>query len=134
MCWRAAFSAAETEWVNVQLIDAETGNHLWAERFDKPLTDLLDMQDEIIARLARQLNTELATAEARRAERAALPESMDLYFQGQASANKGSTPENMAQARLFYERALALDPNNIEALVGTAHIDFLSIANFLSDD
>jgi tetratricopeptide (TPR) repeat protein len=40
----------------------------------------------------------------------------------------------MAQARLFYERALALDPNNIEALVGTAHIDFLSIANFLSDD
>src|SRR5262249_4808181 len=80
--------------VNVQLIDAETGNHLWAERFDKPLADLLDMQDEIVARLARQLNTELATAEARRAERAPLPDSMDLYFQGRASARKGSTPEN----------------------------------------
>jgi TolB-like protein len=120
--------------MNVQLIDAETGNHLWAERFDKPLTDLLDMQDEIVARLARQLNTELATAEARRAERAALPDSMDLYFQGQASANKGSNPENMAQARRFYERALALDPNNIEALVGIAQIDFISIADFLSDD
>ncbi len=39
--------------VNVQLIDAETGNHLWAERFDKPLADLFDMQDEIVARLAR---------------------------------------------------------------------------------
>jgi adenylate cyclase len=38
--------------VNVQLIDAETGNHLWAERFDKPLADLFDMQDEIVARLA----------------------------------------------------------------------------------
>ena len=38
--------------VNVQLIDAETGNHLWAERFDKALADLLDMQDEIVARLA----------------------------------------------------------------------------------
>jgi TolB-like protein len=38
--------------VNVQLIDAETGNHLWAERFDKP-TDLFDMQDEIVARLAQ---------------------------------------------------------------------------------
>ena len=36
--------------VNVQLIDAETGNHLWAERFDKPLADLFDMQDETIAR------------------------------------------------------------------------------------
>ena len=37
--------------VNVQLIDAETSNHLWAERFDKPLADLFDMQDEIVARL-----------------------------------------------------------------------------------
>ena len=41
--------------VNVQLVDAETGNHLWAERFDKPLADLFDMQDEIAARLANQL-------------------------------------------------------------------------------
>jgi adenylate cyclase len=41
--------------VNVQLIDAETGNHLWAERFDKPVADLFDMQDEIVARLANAL-------------------------------------------------------------------------------
>src|SRR6202035_3664467 len=41
--------------VNVQLIDAETGNHLWAERFDKPLADVFDMQDEIVARLAGAL-------------------------------------------------------------------------------
>src|ERR1700722_12008337 len=56
--------------VNVQLIDAETGNHLWAERFDKPLADLFDMQDEIVARLAGALNAQLVAAEARRAERA----------------------------------------------------------------
>jgi TolB-like protein len=43
--------------VNVQLIDAETGNHLWAERFDKPVADLFDMQDEIVARLSNQLGT-----------------------------------------------------------------------------
>ncbi len=41
--------------VNVQLIDAESGHHLWAERFDKPLADLFDMQDEIVARLAGAL-------------------------------------------------------------------------------
>ena len=41
--------------VNVQLIDAETGTHIWAERFDKPVGDLFDMQDEIVARLANQL-------------------------------------------------------------------------------
>ena len=59
--------------VNVQLIDAETGAHLWAERFDKPLADLFDMQDEIVARVAEALNTQLVAAEARRAERAPLP-------------------------------------------------------------
>jgi TolB-like protein len=66
--------------VNVQLIDAETGNHLWAERFDKPLADLFDMQDEIVARLAGALNAELVAAEARRAESAPTPDSMDSIF------------------------------------------------------
>ena len=109
--------------VNVQLIDAETGNHLWAERFDKPLADLFDMQDEIVARLAGALNTELAAAEARRAERAPNPDSMDLYFQGLAWLNKGVTPDNVAQARSFFDRALAADPDNVEALVGSARAD-----------
>ena len=67
--------------VNVQLIDAETGNHLWAERFDKPVADLFDMQDEIVARLANRLGTQLVEAEARRAEHSLRPDSMDLYFQ-----------------------------------------------------
>jgi tetratricopeptide (TPR) repeat protein len=98
------------------------------------LADLFDMQDEIVARLASQLGTQLIEAEARRAQRASLPDSMDLYFQGMASANKGSTPENMAQARGYYEHALALDPGNIEALVGTAFVDYLSVSLFLTDD
>ena len=66
--------------VNVQLIDAETGAHLWAERFDKPVADLFDMQDEIVARLANALNAQIVAAEARRAEQAPHPNSMDLYF------------------------------------------------------
>jgi hypothetical protein len=45
--------------ISVQLIDAESGHHLWAERFDKPVTDLFDMQDEIVARLANELGTAL---------------------------------------------------------------------------
>ena len=60
--------------VNVQLVDTESGNHLWAERFDKPVADFFDMQDEIVARLANQLFTELHSAEARRSERAPNPE------------------------------------------------------------
>jgi TolB-like protein/Tfp pilus assembly protein PilF len=120
--------------VNVQLIDAETGKHLWAERFDKPVADLFDMQDEIVARLAGQLGTHLIEAEARRAEQAPHPDSMDLYFQGMASVNRGAAPENLAQARNFFEHALALDPANIDALVGTAFVDSLSVASILSDD
>jgi TolB-like protein len=109
--------------VNVQLIDAETGNHLWAERFDKPVADLFDMQDEIVARLAGALNAQLVAAEARRAEQAPHPDSMDLYFQGMAWFNKGRTPDNLAQARSFCDRALAADPDNVDALVGSARAD-----------
>jgi TolB-like protein len=49
--------------VNVQLIDAQSGNQLRADRFDKPLADLFDMQDEIVARLAGALSTELVAAD-----------------------------------------------------------------------
>ena len=120
--------------VNVQLIDAETGNHLWAERFDKPLADLFDMQDEIVARLAGALNTQLVAAEARRAERTPNPDSMDLYFQGLAWLNKGTTPDNVAQARSFYDRALNADPDNVDALVGSAAADAVAAAaTFVSD-
>jgi TolB-like protein/class 3 adenylate cyclase len=111
--------------VNVQLIDAETGSHLWAERFDKPLADLFDMQDEIVARLANALNAQLVAAEARRAEQAPSPDSMDLYFQGLAWFNKGWTPANIARARSFFDRALAADPDNVDALVGSARVDEL---------
>jgi TolB-like protein len=120
--------------VNAQLIDAETGNHLWAERFDKPVIDLFDMQDEIVSRLAKTLDAQLMAAEARRAERSQSPDAMDLYFQGKACMNKGISPEVTAQARGFFERALALDPENIEALVGVAIVDVTFGPGFLADD
>src|SRR5208283_1568334 len=120
--------------VNVQLIDAETGNHLWAERFDKPLADLFDMQDEIVARLAGALSAQLVAAEARRAEKAPSPDSMDLYFRGLAWLNKGRTPDNVTQARSFFDRALTADPDNLDALIGSARSDVAEGANsFVTD-
>ena len=92
--------------VNVQLIDAETGNHLWAERFDKPIADLFDMQDEIVSRLANTLNAELIAAEARRAERSPHPDAMDLVFQGRAWFNKGLTPESHGTSAQFFRAGL----------------------------
>jgi TolB-like protein len=119
--------------VNVQLIAAESGSHLWAERFDKTLADPLDMQDEIVGRLANQLGTELIAAEARRAAQAPNPGSMDLYFQGMAWFNRGRAREKLAQARGFFERALALDPGNLDALLGGAMVEFVLGGNYLTD-
>jgi TolB-like protein len=120
--------------VNVQFIDAESGAHLWAERFDKPIADLFDMQDEIVARLANALNAQLVAAEARRAEKSPTPDSMDLYFQGLAWYNKGLSPENVVRARGFFDRALAADPDNVDALVGSACADlFAGALSFVTD-
>jgi TolB-like protein/class 3 adenylate cyclase/tetratricopeptide (TPR) repeat protein len=120
--------------VNVQLIDAETGNHLWADRFDKPVADLFDMQDEIVSRLANTLDARLMAAEARRAESTPHPSSMDAYFQGRANLNKGMTPEYLAKAQEFFARALALDPQNAEALACAALVDASIGASNFTDD
>jgi TolB-like protein/class 3 adenylate cyclase len=120
--------------VNVQLIDVETGNHVWAERFDEPITDLFDLQDEIVSRLANTLNAQLIEAEARSAELSLHPDAMELIFQGRSCWNKGMTAEHMAEAKAFFERALTLDPRNIEALVGAAAADAASAAFFMVDD
>ena len=120
--------------VNVQLIDAEFGHHLWAERFDKPLADFFDMQDEIVARLAGALNSQLVEVEARRAEKAPNPNSMDLYFQGEACINRGVSPDNLTRARDFYDRAMAADPNNVDAWVGSARADIMAAMQFAVSD
>jgi TolB-like protein len=120
--------------VNVQLIDGETGRHLWAERFDKPIADLFDMQDEIVARIANQLQAELVTAEARRAQQAPNPDAIDLVFQGRAALYRGFSPDMLAQARRCFERALELDPGNVDALVGAATVNDVVGSGHMTDD
>jgi TolB-like protein/Tfp pilus assembly protein PilF len=120
--------------VNVQLIDAESGTHLWAERFDKPVADLFEMQDEIVARLANQLKAQLIAAEARQAEQSPLPDSMDLYFQAQSLIYKGTVPAYFSQAGRYLEQALALDPDNVPALVCMAQVHTATVAVFGTED
>ena len=120
--------------VNVQLIDAKSGAHLWAERFDQALADLFEMQDEIVARLAGQLDARLVEAEAHRAERSPDPDSMDLYFRARALINRGSTSEYLKPAEALLERALALDPNNVDALAAKGWVDMDLGAGFMTDD
>ncbi len=110
--------------VNVQLIDVESGSHLWAERFERPVADLFALQDEIVARLANALQVQLVAAEARRAERAPTPDSMDLYFQGMSWIYKGASADTVAKAAALFQKALDLDPANVDALTGLAIVNF----------
>ena len=75
--------------VNVQLIDAETGNHLWADRFDKPVADLFDMQDEIVSRLANALGNQLIEADARRADASRILMLWTLIFVAALACTRG---------------------------------------------
>ncbi len=120
--------------VNVQLIDAESGKHLWAERFEKPVADLFDMQDEIVSRLAHTLDAQLVVAEARRAELSQDPDALDLVFQGFACVYQGPTLDHLTQARGFFERAVAIDPRSVGALIGMASVDATMGAYVLTDD
>ncbi len=108
--------------VNAQLIDAESGSHIWAERFEKPVTDLFEMQDEIVSRIANMLDAGLVAAEARKGQRSQHAGATDLFFQGIDLIYKAPTPEHLARAHDLFKRALALDPDTAVALVGLAAV------------
>jgi TolB-like protein/tetratricopeptide (TPR) repeat protein len=121
--------------VSAQLIETETGAHLWAERFDKPRVDLFDMQDEITTRLTRALGVELVAAEGRRAERERPDrmDALDLSMRGWALMNKPFSADNARRARHLFEAALRLDGQNVDALVGLADTHIRDVLNFLSE-
>ena len=105
--------------VNAQLIDADSGAHVWAEQFDTPRADLLQMQDEIVTHLARAMYIQLPGAEGARLKRtpAANPDAEDLALQCQSAAQKGGYIGKEADAGYrLCEQALAIDPNNALAL------------------
>jgi TolB-like protein/class 3 adenylate cyclase len=122
--------------VNIQLVDADSGAHLWAERFDRAAGDLFEMQDEIVTRVARALDVELATAEARRAgrSRSADRDALDLFFCGWAVFNRGQSPEDLLRAEQLFERALATEADNVRALVGLAAVKFAFAATYATDE
>jgi adenylate cyclase len=111
--------------VNAQLIDAESGAHLWADRFEDDVADLFKLQDEVVARLARTLQVELLNAEAQRSlhDRPGNPDAIDLTMRGLALLNQPFAKASSYEARDLFEQALTLDPANADALAGAAYVD-----------
>jgi adenylate cyclase len=109
--------------VNAQFIDAESGAHLWADRFEEDVADLFKLQDEVVARLADSLGFELIKAEAAKGARSTNPDANDLVMRGFGLLYDPalfSNKEKVYAARALFEHALAIDPNSAEAITGVA--------------
>jgi class 3 adenylate cyclase/TolB-like protein/Flp pilus assembly protein TadD len=120
--------------VTAQLTDAATGGQVWGDTFEKPMADLFDLQDVIVAQLANTLRAKLVADIAGRAERNPNPDSTDLSLQGLAWFNKGLTPENLAKAREYYRRALDVDPGNLTVLEDMASVDATIAGSYAAVD
>ena len=107
--------------VNAQLIDGETGAHLWADRFEESITDLFKLQDQVVARLANNLGHELLKAEVQKGAHSTNPDAIDLMMRGWSAVWQPSTKESTASARDYFEHAMKIDPQNAEAMVGLAY-------------
>jgi adenylate cyclase len=123
--------------VNAQLIDAGSGAHVWAEQFDTPRADLLQTQDAIVAHLANHLEFQLTQAEAARFKRTpvANPDAEDLALQCAAGYWKaGGIGKEADAAVALCERALAIDANNVRALLMLGFKFFRLAGDGLSSD
>jgi adenylate cyclase len=117
--------------VNAQLIAAETDRHLWAERFSGDTSDLFAVQDEITSRLANALGVELIATEAARL--ADHPDALDYILRGRAVLLRPRTPETYRKAIDFFEHALALDPQSVEAQSRLADLLVLRVLDGISN-
>jgi TolB-like protein/Tfp pilus assembly protein PilF len=108
--------AADRLRITVQMVDVQNGFHLWSERYDRQLSDVFEIQDEIAQAVARQLRVTLASVDTRPT---ANVEAYELYLRGRYAWHQRS-PTTMRAAIKDFEQSLKLDPNNALAFAGLA--------------
>jgi TolB-like protein/Tfp pilus assembly protein PilF len=115
--------------VNVQLINAQTDSHLWADTYDRKLTDIFGVETEIAKRIAESLQAKLTGREeqALAAKPTNNPEAYDAYLRGLASEARSSALDDtpISKAAGFYERAVQFDPNFAVAWARLSRVDTL---------
>jgi adenylate cyclase len=119
---------------NAQLVDAETGAHVWADRFDRDLIDLFDLQDSVTQELAGVMNVQLIEAETRRGQAKLDPDAFDLVLRARAAANRGASRESFAESLRLFEAALARDPGNLSAMCGIVIERVARVSSLWSED
>ena len=106
--------------VNVQLVSTESGAHLWADRFDQPISDLAGGQNAIVRRIALALGIEVVHAESARSkrDRPTNPDAFDLILRARSLQNQPTSIERILAYRELFEQALCLDPSSVSAMTG----------------
>ncbi|MHC4587496.1 MAG: adenylate/guanylate cyclase domain-containing protein [Planctomycetota bacterium] len=120
--------------ITAQLIEAASGNHIWAERYDRDLKDIFAVQDEIVKTIAGRLGSEVDSLERQRAERKPTRnlDAWDCYYLGLSQYYKFSKEGNIEAQRLL-NRAIELDPNFGPAYSRLAYNIILSMIYFDAD-
>ena len=111
--------------VHVQLIDAESDSHLWAERYDRELIDIFAVESDIAAKIAEALQARLSGAERRAisVQPTKNSEAHELYLRGRFYWNRSMGPafeKSFDKSREYYEKALQIDPTYALAYAGLA--------------
>jgi TolB-like protein len=121
--------------VTAQLLDGASGNHVWAERYDRRLDDIFVLQDEITETIAGRLDTELRTSEMERARRKppANLDAWDLYQRGTWHADKVTMRDNEA-ARHLFQQAMERDPDFAPAHAAFALTCYVEVNHGYGDD
>ncbi len=121
--------AGERLRISAQLIDATTGIHVWAERYDRHLDDIFDLQDEMTQTIVAALEPELATAERERAKRKP-PENFGAWeaYQRGLSHYYRFESDGLVEAIKYLERAIELDPNFAPAYASLAYVHFNEVS------
>jgi TolB-like protein/DNA-binding winged helix-turn-helix (wHTH) protein len=109
--------------VNVQLVSAETGAHLWSDRFDEEITQLAAGQQRIVERLSDPVGISMVAIEGARGlrERPTNPDAFDLILQARSLNQRPPTPQRDKEMLALYERALLLDPQSAYAMAMVAY-------------
>ena len=113
--------------ITAQLVEAESGNHLWAERYDRDLDDIFAVQDEVTHAIVTAIEPTLGSAERDRAHRKPTGslDAWESYQRGLWNLYRYAAQEN-TEAQSFFRRAIELDPNFAPAHAGLAHAIYLS--------
>lgn len=115
-------SAGNRVRITAQLIDGRSGGHIWAERYDREMKDIFDLQDEISRAIVAALRVKLLPSEAETlAQRATShPDAYRYYLMGRSFFNRSHTRRTLRLARQMFEKALEIDPDFARALAGMA--------------